>query len=303
MKGGDMGWFTESMLRDDIRDIAFNGKVGDIEKLETTYGVHLFKIMEQPEEHRKIKLATINKLIRFSDQTANKYFADASNFVVNNTTGEAFDKAVIDNNLVKRIATIGELDNRVSTIQDARNIVRWAYDKEVKAGSVSEVFSFPDKYVVAKVSSIKPKGTTPFEMVKDAVETSVIKEKKVEKLIAQFNNEITASSDLASFSQKEGFKLDSVKVKFSDFSIAGVGTEPSILGIAGGIESNKISNPIEGNNGVYVLKVYNTTIAPEKSDYSSEQLNMMRMQAGQSYRINEALEKKAEIVDNRAKFF
>ncbi|MDR2010442.1 MAG: SurA N-terminal domain-containing protein [Bacteroidales bacterium] len=303
VKGGDMGWFTESELRTDINDIAFKGNVGDIETLEANYGVHIFKITDQPAKHRKIKLATINKIVRFSDYTVNQRFAEASNFVVNNPTGAEFDQAVIDKHLAKRIATVGELDNRVSNIQDARNIVRWAYGKDTKIGSVSEVFTFPDKYIVAKVSSIRPKGTTPFEMVKDKVETAVIRDKKAERFIAEFNNEISSSSNLASFAQKEGYKLDSLsKIKFSEFSIPGIGTEPKILGVVDAIDANKISHPIKGNNGVYVLKVYNSTVAPEKTDYSSDQLNIMRSQSGQVYRINEALQKKAKIEDNRARF-
>jgi parvulin-like peptidyl-prolyl isomerase len=69
------------------------------------------------------------------------------------------------------------------------------------------------------------------------------------------------------------------------------------------IELNKLSQPIKGNNGVMIVKVINKVTAPEKTDFTQEKLSMMRNQASQVYRLFEAFEKKAEIVDNRARYF
>lgn len=304
IKGGDIGWYTEAKLRKDISDIAFKANVGDIERLETDYGIHIFKITNQPEKHKMLKLATVNRLIKFSEQTTNKRFSDASNFCMNNNTAELFDKAIINENLIKRVATIGALDNKFSNIEDAREIVKWAYGKDMKIGNISEVYNFPDKYIVAKVSSIKPKGISPLELVSEKVKASVISEKKAEKDYNILVNDLKTTSSLLDIAQKYGITVDTIKsLSFNSFSIPGIGIEPKINGLFYSIDQNKLSEPIIGNSGVYIINVSKKIPAPEKTDYSSEQLNSMRSLAGQIYRISEAIEKSANIEDYRVKFF
>jgi len=303
--GGDLGWLSEGKTVKEFNEACFTNKKGDMVIVESQIGVHLIKIMDQSKSMRKIKLAILNKEIHFSDRTSNYYFSQASTFAAENTTAKKFDEAIVKNNLIKRIASdLSDLDNKISGIENARNIVMWLYDENTKKGDVSTVFNFPDKYIVAKVSSIKEKGVLPLEDVKTIIEPIVLKNKKAEKIIADFNKDLSAKADLMKIAEKYDLFVDTLtNISFSSLSLPGLGIEPNVNGTVSTIAPNTISKPIKGTNGVFIVKVFNTIQAPEKTDFSAEQLSSMRNYASQTYKIFGAIEKKAEISDFRAKYF
>lgn len=303
--GGDLGWFTDGMMVKEFNEACFSNKTGDLVIVESQFGVHLIKITDQTKPNRKIKLATINKEIHFSDRTSNHYFSLASTFAAENTTAKKFDDAIIKNNLVKRIASkLNELDNKISGIENAREIVRWIYDENTKKGDISTVFNFPDKYIVAKVSAVREKGVLPLEDVKTIIEPIILNNKKAEKIMADFNKDISAKADLTTIAEKYGLNVDTLtNISFSSLSLPGLGIEPNVNGTISTIGLNTISKPIKGNSGVFIVKVFNTVQAPPKTDLSAEQLSSMRNYASQTYKIFGAVEKKAEISDFRAKYF
>lgn len=304
-RGGDLDWFTEGMMVKEFNDACFEGKKDEIKLVETQFGVHIVKITDKTKPHKKIKLATVAKEINFSDKTSNYYFSLASQFASNNTTSEKFDNAVAEKKLVKRIANnISDIDNKFPGVENAREIVRWVYDENTKKGDVSNVFIFTDKYIVAKLSAIREKGFAPIEDVKERIEPIVIKNKKAEKFIADFENDLKTLKNIESIAVKYDKVIDTVtNVSFASFSIPGYGIEPNINAVASTIGVGKTSKPIKGNNGVYIIKVVNEIKAPEKTDFTAEQLNSMRNLSSQTYRIFETLEKKANVIDKRAKFF
>jgi peptidyl-prolyl cis-trans isomerase D len=304
-QGGDLGWFTDGMMVPEFNEACFAGETGDISVIETQFGVHIVKINEQSDYSRKIKLATVTKEIRFSDRTSNHYFSIASNFSADNNSGKRFDGAVISNKLIKRVADkLNELDSEISGIENARDIIRWVYSEEAKVGDVSNVFNFQDKFIVAKISAIRDKGFSPFEDVKEIIQPIVLKNKKAEKLIAELNKDVAAKMDINTICDKYNKNLDTISnVSFSSFSLPGVGIEPNVNAVVANIELNTVSQPIKGNNGIFVVNVINKVTAPEKTDYSQDKLSVMRNQASQVYKLFEAVEKKAEIEDNRARYF
>ena len=304
-QGGNLGWFTDGMMVPAFNEACFTGKTGDISIVESQFGVHIVKIDDQSEYSKKVKLATVGKEIRFSDRTSNYYFSKSSNFSANNNTSKKFDAAIIEDQLTKRVADkLNELDNKIPGIENARDIIRWVYNKKTKVGDVSTVFHFTDKFIVVKVSAIREKGVAPLENVKDIIQPIVLKDKKAETLIAELNKDISSKMDIGAISAKYGKTLDTItNVSFSSFSLPGLAIEPNVNGVISTIEPNKISQPIKGNNGVFVVKVINKTVAPEKTDFTQEKLSIMRNQASQVYRLFEAMEKQAKIEDNRARYF
>ena len=78
----------------------------------------------------------------------------------------------------------------------------------------------------------------------------------------------------------------------------------SVNAVATSLEVNKVSAPIDGNNGVYVIKVLKQTAAPEKQDFENDKLaKMQEYQRNYSYRMNNAVKKIIKMDDRRAKFF
>jgi len=82
-----------------------------------------------------------------------------------------------------------------------------------------------------------------------------------------------------------------------------VGMEAKVVGTAFGTPKNKISEPIEGLSGVYVVKTKAVTKAPKIAKYD-EYVTRLKQQAAQNAnRVIPTLRNAADIQDNRIEFY
>ena len=79
--------------------------------------------------------------------------------------------------------------------------------------------------------------------------------------------------------------------------------EPAVVGTVSSLDVDKISKPIAGNNGVYIVKVTSVN----QTDGQGVDAEKARLAQSLGYRVSsqafEVCRKKAEIVDKRAKFY
>jgi peptidyl-prolyl cis-trans isomerase D len=84
--------------------------------------------------------------------------------------------------------------------------------------------------------------------------------------------------------------------------LTGVGLEPKVVGNAFTLAASKLSAPIEGNTGVYVVKNISTVKAAALKDHSPYVAKLKAQSAGDVNRVLPALKDNAEIEDNRQDF-
>ena len=84
--------------------------------------------------------------------------------------------------------------------------------------------------------------------------------------------------------------------------LPGVGQEQKVVGTAFAI-GNKISAPIEGNVGVYVVKTKNVVKAPALTVFTDYISKLNAQNASAAGRVIGALKKEADIKDNRQLFY
>ncbi len=307
MQGGDIDWFTaESPIVDEFKEACLKGKKGDVVVVESMFGVHVIKITDQTKPYKKYSLAFLTTNIKYSNASAQQVYAEASVFSAENLTAELFDKACAEQMLTKRIASeIKENDFHISGLDNPREIVKWAFKKEVDEGSVSGVFELQDKYIVAKLTSVRNKGNAKIEDVRDQIKPYIIAEKKAEKLIQDLSNDVNAGMNLEAIATKYNRPIDDASnISLNTFSIPAYGVEPNVIAHATVIEQGKVSKPIKGNNGVYVIMVTNSIAAPEKTEFDTDQISLMRsLSSRASYQTWEAMLKSSDIKDNRSTFF
>ncbi len=303
--GGSLGDFTEGTMVPEFNDACFANAAGTIQVIESPYGVHIIKINSQTKPVRKIKVAVLDQEIKFSEDTYEAAFHASNKFLAESKTAEDFDNNATKLNLNVRMANrITDMsDNVIPGIDNGREIVRWAFNEDRKIGDISNVFesSARDKFLVVKLSKIREKGFTPFEDTKEVIEPEVRKQMKAEKMMAEMNG-----MNVEAVAQKFGAKTDTLtNINFSSFSLPGLGLiEPKVNAVALNSEVNAVSAPIDGNNGVYVIKVLNKTAAPEKQDFENDKLaKMQEYMRSYSYRMNNAVKKIIKMDDRRAKFF
>ena len=129
-----------------------------------------------------------------------------------------------------------------------------------KEGEVSPLYECgeSDRLLVIGLTGINKEGYRPVEAVKDQLRAEIIKDKKAEKIMTDIK-----AKNISSFDQCKSIAnvtTDSVKhVTFNAPTYVAMtrGSEPVLGAYASVTEINKVSSPIKGNSGVYVLQVYN----------------------------------------------
>ena len=318
-KGGDLGWFKQDAMVYPFNDTCFFANKGDVKIVNTQFGIHLVKVTDKGETSKKVQVAIIQRDIIPGSNTYKNIYAKANNFAGLNTTVKLFDKAVADNGLNKKLATIKSIDKYINGISkigitgkndkiNTRDIVRWAFNLrrgygEISEGAISQVFEYEDRFVVVKLASVRDEGTASFNNKKEQIEPIVKKDKKAEQLMKEFNKYPNPSS-LEELAKSLNTKVTDVEnLTFSSFSVpGGIGIEPNINGVVAGLKKGEISKPIKGNYGVYVVKLIDVKTDEKIDNISEKELlenNMQRQVERQGY---DALKKKLDVKDLRAEF-
>ncbi|RLD64088.1 MAG: peptidylprolyl isomerase [Bacteroidetes bacterium] len=301
-KGGDIGWLQENSISKAFSDSCFFANKGDIFTIKTQYGIHLVKIIKQSPKHKKVQLAILDRKIEPSSETYQQIYSQASKFAGLYNTKEKFEEAVTKQNLTKKVANNLRInDNKISGLDSPRELIRWAFKAE--EGTGSPIFEFGNKFVVATLTDVREEGYSDIEQVRTDIEIDVKREKKAEKLIEDIKNQNQNNiNDLAKSLNTE--VKSSKDIRFSSFGIKGLGIEPKINAAAVTLPKEKLSEPIKGNNGVYVIVVKSINNSGEKIDINKEKVYLTKNLLNQIESISfNALKENSDIKDNRYKFY
>jgi peptidyl-prolyl cis-trans isomerase D len=295
--GGDYGWFDENEgFVEPFKNAGLLGTKGDISVVETQFGYHIIEVLDVSKtRHTSYKVAQIFKLISPSDETNQRVFATANQFAGENNTAELFDKAVVAQKLVPRVAdNIIEGEYRVMGLDNAKELVKWAFT--ANKGDVS-LFTMPDKHVVAKLSGIKNKGVLPLEEVREDVVTKATQQKKANQFIEEFNSKAAGEKTVEAIAAKMGLQVGVAEnIVFETSMVEGVGPDNIIVGTTYGTKKGAISKVTAGNQGVFVLAVRDAKTNEENKDLSMEQTEMERALGGRTdYEAFNALKELSEI--------
>jgi peptidyl-prolyl cis-trans isomerase D len=189
-------------------------------------------------------------------------------------------------------------DFQVPGLGESRQFVRWVFEN--KAGDVSEPYEIGDKYVVGVITGISDKGLMDVAKARPIAEPLILNEKKAQKIIS---SKFKGGNTIEQVAQSAGVSvLHADSVSFAQPFIPNIGNEPKIAGAAFNKSvQGKVSEPIAGNTGVFVIKGEAISALPNTNmnvDELRKQLEMQQKQMG-GYRSMEALKKAASITDNR----
>ncbi len=298
-KGGNLGMFAQAQMVPAFNDFAFDNNVGTKSVIKTDFGYHYIEILKQTQRGPAYKIAYLSKSIMPSNETINAASAAAAQFAATSKDVKSFNEnAVKLGKQVLPATGIKANDFEIQGIGEARQLVRWMNEKKVN--DVSEAFEIGDTYVVAVITAEDKEGLASVEAARPQVEGIVRDQKKAEKIKATLKGNTLDA--IASSAKAMVQKADSLNFNYS--MIPGLGNEPKLVGAAFNKSLlNKVSTPIAGNAGVYVLSVNNIGAKQAQQDanfYKEEALNRTR---SVMFRTNLALKKIAKIEDNRSKLY
>ena len=286
--------FINKLISQPVNELA-NVKVGQANLI--------LQVMNKKAMKDKYKVAVIKCPVEFSKETYNNAYNKFSQFVAQNTTIENLEKNAEEAgySLTPR-SNFRSDEHYVGGVKSTREALKWIFD--AKPGEVSPLYECGenDHLLVVALEAINPAGYVNINKVSDMLRSEVLRNKKAEQIMGQMKG-------FNSLAQVKGMKdaiSDTVKhVTFNAPAFISVtrASEPAISAYASKTELNKVSAPIKGNAGVYMIQVYNQEKSAEKFDAKKEETALSNMAARYAGQCIYELRDKAEIVDQRYLFF
>ena len=296
--GGDLGYFQEGVMTPKFNDFAFNNKVGHVGLVETEFGYHIVKVDDKQDI---VQLAILTREIETSEATSNTLFTDATTFesTLKNSDKDFAAVAKESEYAVKPVNKIKAMDENLPGLTAQRAIVKWAFNEDTKLGDVKR-FNLSSGYAVVQLTGTYRKGLMSVEDASATVLPILRKEKKAAQIISA--NKGKSLDDFASSNSVVKSTASALTVKSP--TIPGAGREPLVVGTAFAMDKDATSGLIEGNSGVFMVKVTNKTAAKELDNYSVYATQLQTAAAGRvNTAVYNALKEDAEIEDKRPDFY
>jgi peptidyl-prolyl cis-trans isomerase D len=305
-QGGDLGVFGKGQMVKPFNDMVFyNMNPGEIRTVESQFGFHIILLISQFGLKPGVRFADIVVPIRAGSDTERELFRKAREFENEFNTPAKFAKAKEKGYEVFKAENLTTDQVIIPEIGVARKVVQWAF-REKSAGVIS-YFDENDKFIVAHLTKVLPKGTAAATEVKDEVERILLQEKKGKILADKVNAAAKSAATMQELAGKvNGTLVEDIQSSFSSDYVNGVGIEPKVVATAFGLKPGKRSNAIAGSMGVYVVELIDIS-APDMSQYPREFFAMQFRQSVVSrlsyQNIIQALKDKSKVEDKRYEFY
>lgn len=302
-KGGEYEFSSDQFgnLAKEFAEAVFYGVTGDKKVVKTTFGYHYIEVLSQKNIGPAYKVAYLSKPISASQETQNTASGKANQFAGESRNAKAFDANVEKYKYNKLLGNdVKPIDNMIPGLGSSRQLVRWL--NEAKVGEVSETYDLGDKFVVAIVTEINKEGTLSATKARPQVEFTVRNKKKAEQIIKKIGKANTLET-VASVAGMPVQKVDTIS--FSSPVIPNLGQEARVIGASFDKQwRGKVSPPISGNGGVFIIRTENVSAKPNENTSIEQQRNgiMMQIKAMSGTRSVDALKKAAQVDDKRANF-
>ena len=281
-----------------------NQPVNELANLNMGQANLILQVMNKKSMQTKYKVAVVKREVEFSKETYNAAYNKFSQFVAQNTTIDSMVKNAEESGYTLMPRTdLSSAEHYVGGIRSTREALKWIF--AAKPGEVSPLYECGenDHLMVVALDKIHEAGYRDINSVAEMLRAEIRRDKKAEKIMEEMKK-------YNSIAQVKGMKdavSDSVKhVTFSAPAYISVtrSSEPVIGAVAAKTAANKVSAPIKGNGGVYMIQVYAKEKGSEKFDAKQEEatLTNMAVRIAGNQLIND-LYQKAKVVDQRYLFF
>ncbi|MBK9727058.1 MAG: peptidylprolyl isomerase [Saprospiraceae bacterium] len=319
VKGGDLGFVATGRMVKPFNDAIFYELAkGEMKLVITQFGLHLIQVTDAIYDNAQlgVHLAIIGETILPGESISNLIYDEAQNLVQENRSLDALEKAVKDGgkykidlagNLFINSYQISKLGAKASST--CRDIVRWAFSKDTKKGDVStEIYSlqedekkYVNKYVVASLFEIKPKGIGSYEPFKDILKGEILKNKKFEKIKATLGQIAELTLGLGGYT----YKIDTA-LGVSPYSgyITNLGDETKVISSLVKLNEGQSSQALMGEKGAFICKLIKKDIPPAPTTIEAFRHFYIHpaKNVAMTYLMT-AMKKQFKIKDNRSKFF
>ena len=269
-RGGSVGWTTPAtpFVPEYLSFLANNGK-GATGVVETQFGYHIINIEDKKSGAMTYKVANLVKTVKPSDKTESEVYTKATKFI-QQVQGKSFNDfanvAKKNNYQFFNPKEVGRFQGQLPGLGTDKDqeIIAWAFNKKRNKGD-ADIFTVDGTgdRIVAYLNGIQDPGTADPEAVRDQIEP-IVKNKILAK---QISDKIIAAkaTSLDQVAKLFGTSKQAAQVNMLSPQIAGA-MEPKVAGAAFGVAKGKVSNPVEGMTGVYVVVKKSETLNKQPGD-------------------------------------
>jgi len=264
-------WFGKGKMVPEFEDFSFNGAVGGIKVVKTTYGFHIVQVMGQRSQKAPL-LATIDAIVTPSKPTKDQLYADLALPFYEACKKSGIDKAAEKAKEENPTLGIIPVENvrldypSMGALGKNLNVLKWAFNNE--KGSVMEPeYISEEQLIVCALTSVTHEGDPEFSGTAELMRPEVIKEKKV----AMLKKQVASLRGIDAIAQELGQTTQNAEVALSYNNIANDENKPqegALIGEIFGMSTGTVSAPIAGKDGMYIVVVENKTVAASPTDLS-----------------------------------
>lgn len=310
-KGGVYEDFLEGDMVKEFGAYSATAPIGKIGIVKSEFGYHIMEVLDRSASKFPL-LASVSLTFKPSDETVANMESEVNGILLKldrkvSKEEDPFKKAALFDTIVTR----ANYAPRVIQIEDnapkvygftttmARDrLLEMAFAEDATVGSMTlSPIRDKDKYVIAMISAIRPKGEPLFENVRAQMERELVQEKKAKRFMNQM-----AGKSLDAISKRFNTPVIDAEITFGNPQISNAGYEPTIIGnlFSGALKKGQRTLPLKGETGVYVIQIKSSTKAPATNNYQAEKDQLKQALANQvEGQAMGGLRKKAEVVDNR----
>ena len=279
--------------------------VNELSNLSLGQANVILQVTDKKAVKDKYKVAVIKRTVDFSKETYSRAYNDFSQFIAANPS---LDKVVANaEEAGYRLLERNDLyssEHGIGGVKGTKEALKWAF--AAKPGEVSGLYECgeSDRMLVVALAGITPEGYRSLKQVQDQLRAEIIKDKKAEKIM----NDMKAVNATSFDQYKSMANAVSDSVKHVTFAAPAYipalrSSEPLVGAYASVAELNKLSAPIKGNAGIFVLQMYAKDKLNETFDVKAEEATLENMHARLAGRLMNDLYLKAEVKDTRYLFF
>ena len=297
--GGVYEWFDRTRMVPQFTTASFDEKTGAITIAKTDYGYHIVEVLGQRSRKERRVLAVDRKIAPV--QAMKAAWKTANEFSLNNPDTASFRKAAEKDGYAYTPVPELRADQRfVPGLQEADEVVRWVDHAAADAKS-SEPLTSGDSYVVCSLNGIREEGVPKLNDVRETFTKEVRKEKKADALAEKMKGK----TDLQALAQELNVNVQSSgDMPFSSNTMSGGYSDIAVIGEIFALDSGATSAPLKGDMAVYVAHMDKLT-PPSAMPEGAEDLKGLtdRVRNRAAGQLFNALKEKADVKDNRSKFY
>jgi len=303
-QGGDLGTFPKGRMTPPFDSAVFAARVGRVtEPVKTSFGYHILEVTRRwgqdsaqarhilvpVERTDSSEIALLTRADSLEDLTSGMGLEEAAQGV-----GLPLTTVDITSNF-PFVAGAGQISEGAD----------WAFE-EASPGDVSPVYENDQAFYALELVSSEPAGVLPLDQARNAIESTLRFDKKLEKAKAdgqQLVDRVRAGEALPNVAADMGLEVrDAGPFTRNDF-VPGIGRQNAAVGAAFALQPGQVSDVVTTPSNAFVIQDMARTPADSTAWMDQEdQQRQTAIQVLQQQRMQEwmtALHNAAKIVDRR----